>query len=128
MLKLSLRDLRAHVGRYMLTFLAVTIGVGFVAGVITLTDTISHTLDDLYAGLNRGTDVAVRGAGQFKLNPEFSGAVQRPRVSAFLADEVAEVDGVAAAEDYLQGFTRPIGPDGVPYGNPTFGFPTLGTN
>ena len=128
MLKLSLRDLRAHVGRYLLTFLAVTIGVAFVAGVITLTDTISRTLDDLYAGLNRGTDVAVRGAGQFKLGPEFGGAVQRPRVSALLADEVAEVDGVAAAEGYLQGFTRPIGPDGVPYGNPTFGFPTLGTN
>ena len=128
MLKLSLRDLRAHVGRYLLTFLAVTIGVGFVAGVITLTDTISRTLDDLYAGLNRGTDVAVRGAGQFKLGPEFGGAVQRPRISAFLAEDVAEVDGVAAAEGYLQGFTRPIGPDGVPYGNPTFGFPTIGTN
>ncbi len=128
MLKLSLRDLRAHVGRYLLTFLAVTIGVGFVAGVITLTDTISRTLDDLYAGLNRGTDVAVRGVGQFKLGPEFGGGVQRPRVSALLAEEVAGVDGVAAAEGYLQGFARPIGPDGVPYGNPTFGFPTLGTN
>ncbi|HEU0171647.1 MAG TPA: ABC transporter permease, partial [Acidimicrobiales bacterium] len=128
MLKLSLRDLRAHVGRYVLTFLAVTIGVGFVAGVVTLTDTISRTLDDLYAGLNRGTDVAVRGAGQFKLGPEFGGAVQRPRISDSLADEVTEVDGVAAAEGYLQGFARPIGPDGVPYGNPTFGFPTIGTN
>ena len=128
MLRLSLRDLRAHVGRYLLTFLAVMLGVGFVAGVITLTDTISRTLDDLYAGLNRGTDVAVRGAGQFELGPEFGGAVQRPRIPAFLAADVAEVDGIAAAEGYLQGFTRPIGPDGVPYGNPTFGFPTLGTN
>jgi putative ABC transport system permease protein len=128
MLKLSLRDLRAHVGRYLLTFLAVTIGVCFVAGVVTLTDTISRTLDDLYAGLNRGTDVAVRGAGQFQLGPEFGGAVQRPRISDSLAAEVAEVDGVAEAEGYLQGFARPIGPDGVPYGNPTFGFPTIGTN
>ena len=128
MLKLSLRDLRAHAGRYLLTFLAVTIGVGFVAGVVTLTDTISHTLDDLYAGLNRGTDVAVRGAGQFQLGPEFGGAVQRPRIAASTAETVAEVDGVAAAEGYLQGFARPIGPDGRPYGNPTFGFPTIGTN
>ena len=40
MLKLSLRDLRAHVGRYVLTFLAVTIGVCFVAGVMSLIEYI----------------------------------------------------------------------------------------
>lgn len=49
MLTLALRDLRAHAGRYVLTFLAAVIGVGFVAGVITLTDTISRTVDDLFA-------------------------------------------------------------------------------
>lgn len=128
MLRLSLRDLRAHAARYVLTFLAVVIGVGFVAGVITLTDTISRTLDDLFAGLNAGTDVAVRGEGQFELGPEFGGGVQRPRIDASLADEVARVDGVAAAEGYVQGYARPIGPDGTPYGNPTFGAPTIGTN
>ena len=128
MLRLSLRDLRAHLGRYVLTFVAVTIGVGFVAGVITLTDTISRTLDDLYAGLNAGTDVAVRGEAQFRLGPEFGGAVQRPRISADLATVVSEVDGVVAAEGYLQGYARPIGPDGTPFGNPTFGAPTIGTN
>jgi putative ABC transport system permease protein len=126
MLKLSLRDLRAHVGRYVLTFLAVTIGVGFVSGVITLTDTISRTYDDLFAGLNAGTDVAVRGVGQFELGAEFGGAIQRPRIDASLVDEVAGVDGVAAAEAVVQGYARPIGPDGEPYGNPTFGAPTIG--
>ena len=128
MLRLSLRDLRAHLGRYVLTFLAVTIGVGFVAGVITLTDTISRTLDDLYAGLNAGTDVAVRGEAQFTLGPEFGGAVQRPRIAVDIVDDVADVDGVAAAEGYLQGYARPIGPDGAPFGNPSFGAPTIGTN
>src|ERR687894_406548 len=126
MLTLSLRDLRAHAGRYVLTFLAVTIGVGFVSGVITLTDTISRTYDDLFAGLNGGTDVAVRGTGQFELGAEFGGGVQRPRIAASLAEEVAEVDGVAAAEGSVQGYARPIGPDGEPYGNPTFGAPTIG--
>ena len=48
MLRLSLRDLRAHVGRYVLTFLAVTIGVCFVAGVMSLIDTISQAFDDMY--------------------------------------------------------------------------------
>ena len=128
MLKLSLRDLRAHAGRYLLTFLAVTIGVGFVSGVITLTDTIARTYDDLFAGLNGGTDVAVRGAGQFELGAEFGGGVQRPRIPATLAEELAEVEGVAAVEGTVQGYARPIGPDGKPYGNPTFGSPTIGMN
>ena len=128
MLTLALRDLRAHAGRYVLTFLAVVIGVGFVAGVITLTDTISRTFDDLFATLHGGTDVAVRGEGQFELSPEMGGGVQRPRIAAALAEQVAEVDGVAAAEGYVQGYARPVGPDGTPYGNPTFGAPTIGTN
>lgn len=128
MVRLSLRDLRAHAGRYVLTFLAVAIGVGFVAGVITLTDTISRTLDGLYAGLHGGTDVAVRGEAQFELGPEFGGGIQRPRIAASLAQQVDELDGVAAAEGYVQGYARPIGPDGEPYGNPNFGAPTIGTN
>jgi putative ABC transport system permease protein len=126
MLKLSLRDLRAHAGRYVLTFLAVTIGVGFVSGVITLTDTISRTYDDLFAGLNGGADVAVRGPGRFELGAEFGGGVQRPRVPSALVEDVVDVDGVAAAEGVVQGYARPIGPDGEPYGNPTFGAPTIG--
>ncbi len=128
MLKLSLRDLRAHLGRYALTFMAVTIGMAFVSGVITLVDTVARTFDDLYAGLNAGTDVAVRGEGQFDLGTQLGGGTQRPRISADLADEVAVLDGVAAAEGYVQGYARPIAADGTPYGNPTFGAPTIGTN
>ena len=126
--KLSRRDLRSHAGRYVLTFIAVAIGVGFVAGVVTLTDTISRTFDDMFRGYNAGTDVAVRGEGQFELGPEFGGGVARPRIDAGLVDEVAGLDGVAAAEAYVQGYTRPISADGEPYGNPTFGAPTIGTN
>ena len=128
MLRLSLRDLRAHVGRYVLTFLAVTIGVCFVAGVMSLIDTISQAFDDMYAGFNAGTDVAVRGEGQFALGAEFGGGIQRPRIAASLADWVGDVEGVAAAEGYVQGYARPIGPDGTPFGNPGFGPPTIGTS
>jgi len=126
--KLSRRDLRAHAGRYVLTFLAVAIGVGFVAGVVTLTDTISRTFDDMFRGYNAGTDVAVRGEGQFELGPEFGGGVARPRIEADLVHAVTGLDGVAAAEGYVQGYTRPITAGGEAYGNPTFGAPTIGTN
>src|SRR4029453_17864122 len=128
MLRLSLRDLRGHVGRYVLTFLAVAIGVGFVAGVVTLTDTISRPFDDLFSGLYAGTDVAVRGRAQFELGAQFGGGEARPRIDAGLVDEARGLDGVAAAEGYVQGYARPIGSDGRPYGNPDFGAPTIGTN
>jgi putative ABC transport system permease protein len=126
--KLSRRDLRAHAGRYVLTFLAVAIGVGFVSGVITLTDTISRTYDDLFQGYSAGTDVAVRGEAQFELDATFGGGVARPRIDATLAEQLAGLPGVVATEGYVQGYTRPISADGEPYGNPNFGQPTIGTN
>ncbi|HET6954410.1 MAG TPA: FtsX-like permease family protein [Acidimicrobiales bacterium] len=115
-------------GRYVLTFLAVAIGVGFVGGVVTLTDTIDRTFDDLFRGLGAGTDVAVRGVGQFELSAQMGGGVQRPRIDASLVERVAAVPGVASAEGFVQGYVRPIGPDGRPFGNPNFGAPTVGTN
>src|SRR5918996_175277 len=128
MLKLSLRDLRAHVGRYVLTFLAVAIGVAFIGGVMTLTDTITRTFDDLFSDVNAGTDAWVRGEGQFEAGPQFGGTEQRPRIEESLTSRIREVEGVAAAEAYVQGYTRPIDKEGEPYGNPNFGAPTFGAS
>jgi putative ABC transport system permease protein len=126
MLKLSLRDVRSHIGRYVLTFLAVAIGVAFIGGVTTLTDTITRTFDDLFADANDGTDAVVRGPEQFEIGAEFGGTAQRPRIDASVVDQVREIDGVAEAEAYVQGYTRLIDKDGDPYGNPDFGPPTFG--
>jgi putative ABC transport system permease protein len=128
MLRLSLRDLRAHVGRYALTFLAVAIGVAFIGGVTTLTDTIRQTFDDLFSDVNAGTDAWVRGEGQFEAGAEFGGAEQRPRIDEALASIVGEVDGVAEVAPYVQGYTRPIDKEGEPFGNPDFGAPTFGSS
>jgi putative ABC transport system permease protein len=130
MLKLSLRDLRSHVGRYILTFVAVAIGVAFVAGIGTLTDTITRTFDDLFADVFAGTDVAVRGEGQFETQAFAGGQEQRPRIPA---DEVVDaiendVEGVAEVEPFVQGYTRLIDPDGEAVGNPDFGPPTFGSS
>ena len=128
MLKLSLRDLRAHLGRYVLTFLAVAIGVAFIGGVTTLTDTITHTFDDLFSDVFAGTDAEVRGPGQFEAGAQFGGGEQRPRIDESLVGQVREVDGVAEAEPYVQGYTRLIDKQGDPYGNPDFGPPTFGAS
>jgi putative ABC transport system permease protein len=128
MLKLSLRDLRAHIGRYVLTFIAVAIGVAFIGGVNTLTDTITRTFDDLFADANEGTDAWVRGEGQFEADANFGGQEQRPRIDESLADEIAQVSGVAATEAWVQGYTRVIDKDGDAFGNPDFGPPTFGAS
>ena len=129
MLKLSLRDLRAHVGRYVLTFLAVdhrrrVRGRGHHA----------HRHDRAHARrpVRRAQPRHRRGRARrrpVRARPRVrrrrrSGPASRPSWPT----RWPRSTGVAAAEGYLQGFTRPIGPDGVPYGNPTFGFPTIGTN
>jgi putative ABC transport system permease protein len=128
MLKLSLRDLRAHVGRYVLTFVAVAIGVAFMGGVLTLTDTITRTFDDLFADANEGTDAVVRGEAQFSVGAELGGGEMRPRIDASLLDQVSAVPGVATAEPSVFGYSRVIGKDGEPYGNPDFGPPTFGSS
>ncbi|HEY8545702.1 MAG TPA: FtsX-like permease family protein, partial [Acidimicrobiales bacterium] len=126
MFKLAFRDLRAHVGRYILTFVAVAIGVAFIGGILTLTDSMTRTFDDLFADINEGTDAYVRGEGAFETGFEGGNTVMRPRIDASLVDDITAIDGVAAAEGSVGGYTRLIDKDGEPYGNPAFGPPTFG--
>ena len=48
MLRITLRNLRAHKLRLLLSGLAVVLGVAFVAGTYVFTDTLSKTFDDLF--------------------------------------------------------------------------------
>ena len=128
MLRLSLRDLRSHIPRYILTFIAVAIGVAFMGGVLTLTDTIGRAFDDLFADANEGTDAVVRGEGRFSLGAEAGGGEQRPRIDASLIDVVDQVEGVAASEPVVQGFARIIDKEGDAYGSVGFGPPTFAMN
>lgn len=128
MFKLSMRDLRAHLGRYILTFIAVAIGVAFVGGVSTLTDTISRSFDDLFADVTAGTDAWVQGEAAFDIGAQFGGGTQRPHIDESLVEQIAQVDGVAEAEAFAQGFARVIDKDGEPVGNPDFGPPTFGAS
>lgn len=126
MLKISFRDLRAHIGRYILTFIAVAIGVAFISGVLTLTDSMTSTFDDLFADIFEGTDAQVRGEEAFTGGMEEGGMTMRPRIDASLVDKVEAVDGVAEAEGSVSGFTQVIDKAGDPYGDPNFGAPTFG--
>ena len=60
MRQVALRGLMAHKGRLAATFLAVALGVAFIGGVLTLTDTMNRSFDDLFADVYEGTDAVVR--------------------------------------------------------------------
>ena len=58
--RLTLKGLWAHKLRFVLTGLAVILGVAFMAGTMILTDTMGKTFDGLFATTNEGIDVVVR--------------------------------------------------------------------
>ncbi|MEZ5205677.1 MAG: ABC transporter permease [Acidimicrobiales bacterium] len=123
MWKTTLRSLRAHKVRLVSTALAVVLGVAFMAGTLVLTDTVGRSFDDLLTTANAGVDVAVRGREQVA-GDAMSG--QRPGLDQDLVAAVAAVDGVAAAEGYVEGYAQIVGSDGEPIGDPGAGAPTFG--
>jgi putative ABC transport system permease protein len=125
MVKLTLRGLWSRKLRTALTFVVVMLGVSLMAGTLVLTDTIRQTFDDLFADVNRGTDVYVRGVTQFESS---FGETQRPRLEDSIVEDVETVDGVAIAEPSVQGYAQIIDKDGDPIGDPGFGPPTFGGN
>src|SRR4051794_34184529 len=123
MWKVTRKGLAAHKIRFVLTALAVIIGVAFMAGTSVLTATIQQTFDDLFANIYRGTDAVVRVPQV--LDSDF-GSGQRPNVPASLVAVVRETPTVAAAEGNVSGdtYAQVIGKDGEPIGGngpPTFG-------
>jgi putative ABC transport system permease protein len=126
MARLTIKGLLAHKLRFLLTALAVMLGVAFMSGTLVLTDTISRTFDDLFADVNRGTDAFVRS--RESLTASFGGDRQRGRIPASLLPEILTVDGVANAEGNLQFYAQLVDKKGDTIGTPEQGAPTFGFN
>jgi hypothetical protein len=84
MLRVTLRGLRAHLVRLLLTASAVMLGVSFVTGTFVLRDSIDDALSGLVAGSTAGLDVSVRG---HEVEADGEGTGVRPSVP--LAQRVA---------------------------------------
>jgi putative ABC transport system permease protein len=122
--RIALKGLFARKLRLFTTSLAVLLGVAFMSGTLVLTDTIGRTFDDLFANAAAGTDAVVRGKAA--VTSDFGN--QRDRVPAGLVDTVRAVDGVQAAEGFVEGYAQVVGKDGKAVGNPGRGAPTFGRN
>jgi putative ABC transport system permease protein len=126
MFKLTVRGLVAHKLRFLLTGIAVVLGVAFVSGTLVFTDTVKKTFDELFESVYDGTDALVRNEN--KLDSNF-GPAQRERIPQAVAAQVREVDGVAAADGVVQiARAQYLDRLGDTIGNPAQGSPTLGSS
>lgn len=114
MLRVALRNVRAHLVRLGLSILAVVLGVSFVAGTFALRDMLSSTFSGI-VDAGYAADVYLRGADESPQGGQegASAGEVRTLIPADLASTVAEVDGV---EHAFADFTGPIvlvGADGT---------------
>jgi putative ABC transport system permease protein len=123
-LRLSVSSLRAHRRRFAGTFLAVFLGVAFLAGTLVMGDTLRAGFDTMFGNATSGTDAVVRSTGAITTPGESEGV--REPVATDLVRTVEKVPGVAAAAPDIQGAGQLVGADGEPIGGQ--GPPTLAGN
>lgn len=127
MTRVALRSIRSHLGRFLLSVLAVLLGVAFVAGTFSLRTMLSSTFTDIISSSLVG-DAYLRGAqeaaGGVGGDPT-AGGTGRNRIPLAVAEEAAQVDGVRAVLPDLTGPVVVVGADGTAVisggGAPSFG-------
>src|SRR3954454_21900039 len=116
MWRLGLRNASAHLGRLLLTALAVVLGVTFVAGSLVLTHTSQRVLDQQFRTAASGTDLAVRRAVAF--DAAMGVEVTRDPVPPSAVQKIRGVPGVAQVQPVVRGQGlltvdgRPVVPSG----------------
>lgn len=122
--RISLSSLRGHKRRFAGTFLAVMLGVAFLAGTLVMGDTLRGSFDTMFGNATRGTDAVVRSADTIT-TPDDSQGTRQP-VKTSLVEQIERTDGVAAAAPSIQGAGQLLGKDRDPIGGE--GPPTLAGN
>ncbi|MEU5001577.1 FtsX-like permease family protein [Streptomyces sp. NPDC021622] len=122
--RISLSSLRGHKRRFAGTFLAVMLGVAFLAGTLVMGDTLRGSFDTMFGNATSGTDAVVRSAGTIT-TPDDSQGTRQP-VKTSLVEKIEQTDGVAAAAPSIQGAGQLLGKDREPIGGE--GPPTLAGN
>ena len=121
MLRVTVRGVFSHKLRFLLTAVAVMLGVALVAGTYVLTDSISKTFDDLITQTSIGTDVSVRGVESE--SKDANGNTLRTPLPISLQDTLKTVPGVEGVSPDLAGLAILVGSKGTAVRNG--GAPTL---
>ncbi|MCU1595039.1 MAG: hypothetical protein JWO12_2431 [Frankiales bacterium] len=124
MIHVILRSLLARKLRLLMSTSAIVLGVAFVAGSLTLTDTLGRVFDNLFVNLNAQTDLEVRG--HVAIEGATGPTVLRTPVQARVLATVAAVPGVRAVTGDVSGYAQILRKDGTAY--KTGGAPAGGVN
>jgi putative ABC transport system permease protein len=109
MLRVGWRSVRSHVGRFLLSLLAVALGVAFVAGTFSLRSMMSGS----FSGI---VDSSAPGDAYLQPPPEENASAitgSAATVPLSLVDEAAAIDGVAVALPTLSAPVVLVGADGT---------------
>ncbi len=121
MWKVTRKGILAHKIRFLLTGVAIILGVAFISGTLVLTATINKTFDGLFANIYANTDAAVRQKAQF----DVAFGAGRGRLDDSMLPVVRKTSGVAEAAGTIQGQAFVIDKDNKALNNGQ-GAPALG--
>src|SRR3954452_5139644 len=122
MWKVTLKGIASKKVRFLLTGIAVMLGVAFISGTFVLTATISNTFDGLFSDIYQHTDAVVRAKETF--NGSFGAG--RGTISADLLPTVRRASGVDKADGEVQGLAIIVDKHGDALGSNGRGAPTFG--
>ncbi len=122
MVKVTLKGILAHKLRFVMTGVAVILGVAFISGTLVFTATINKAFDGLFTNIYANTDAVVRQQEAFSADT----GPARGRIDRSLVPEVRRTEGVAQADGTLQSFAWVIKRDGTVLNKTTQGPPALG--
>lgn len=100
MRRVTLRSLWEHKRRLISTIVAIALGVAFMSGTGVFGQTLNKVFDDLFATVSENVDARVQGEVLF--DNTFEGGEERAALDESVVDQVAAVDGVAAAVPYVE--------------------------
>ncbi|MDE0161607.1 MAG: FtsX-like permease family protein [Acidimicrobiaceae bacterium] len=112
MLTIALRGIAGNPFRYAATALAIVLGIAFFTATSVMTTSFEDSLNDSIAEAFVDVDVAVRSAEIIE-TPIID---IRERIPPSVADEIAEVDGVAWVFPFLAGYAQVVAADGKTVG------------
>jgi putative ABC transport system permease protein len=121
MFRTTIKILLARRFRLVTTAFAVVLGVAFMAGTLTLTDTVSRSFDHLYSNVYAGTDAYVRSASAIGRD----GMQLRGTVPASTLGTLSRVRGVATAAGLTEGYAQLLNNANKVFGK-THSAPSLG--
>ncbi len=109
--------------RLLLTALAISLGVAFVAGTYILTDTTKYAFDNFFQHTTSNIDVVIRAGTAAQRTTSFTLAQPIPEA---VVTKVAAIPGVAAAAGDVEGYAQFLDKHGKAV--TTSGAPTLGVS